>query len=224
MAELTWENGQLTMHGLGLPRVPSKSNLASGTLESIVNQATKKLHPGGACDVIPDTDLAPWFDPPSAPASVSVSMDALVPTANTGSACGVGCSTTRVGSCGAAASVPLGSDWSGSASESTRMRRDTCQQMSGGGNGLTSTSPESTKTATFDDHDSVCHSHSQSQVKTLFSLNFFFFFWVGVFILSPFNLFFPPLITTMLPSIINLIFTGAQYFRCRRSFPLFTST
>ncbi|KAK6920332.1 hypothetical protein RJ641_016236 [Dillenia turbinata] len=62
VAELTWENGQLSMHGLGQPRVPIKplvpsnpspltasskyrwENLkpprASGTLESIVNQAT----------------------------------------------------------------------------------------------------------------------------------------------------------------------------------------
>lgn len=157
VAELTWENGQLTMHGLGLPRMSSKSNVASGTLESIVNQATKKPHPGGACDPTPDSDLPPWF----APASVSMSMDALVPTANTGGACMVGCSTTRVGSCSAAAHVPVGSDWSVSGSDS--MRRDTCQQMSRGVNGLTSTSRENTKTVTVDDHDSVCHSRRQKE-------------------------------------------------------------
>ncbi|KAL2460853.1 Transcription factor UNE10 [Abeliophyllum distichum] len=50
LAELTWENGQLTMHGLVPPRMsitnssPTKYTwdkpLAGGTLESIVNQAT----------------------------------------------------------------------------------------------------------------------------------------------------------------------------------------
>ncbi|KAL6129004.1 hypothetical protein ACLB2K_072357 [Fragaria x ananassa] len=45
VAELTWENGQVAMHGLGLPRLASKppswdKPRATGTLESIVNQAT----------------------------------------------------------------------------------------------------------------------------------------------------------------------------------------
>ncbi|WMV49584.1 hypothetical protein MTR67_042969 [Solanum verrucosum] len=56
LAELTWENGQVVMHGLGPPRVPNKPlsspsptkyawdnkphAAAGGTLESIVNQAT----------------------------------------------------------------------------------------------------------------------------------------------------------------------------------------
>lgn len=65
VAELTWENGQLAMHGLGTPRVPSKpltnqtqipsskytlawdktQTGSTGTLESIVNFATGVLTP-----------------------------------------------------------------------------------------------------------------------------------------------------------------------------------
>ncbi|KAJ4827654.1 hypothetical protein Tsubulata_008276 [Turnera subulata] len=80
VAELTWENGQLAMHGLGPPRVPPKpiastspsskytweKPRACGTLESLVNQATsfplqkpppQHLHAGLVAD-----DLVPWFD------------------------------------------------------------------------------------------------------------------------------------------------------------------
>ncbi|XP_077235426.1 basic helix-loop-helix (bHLH) DNA-binding superfamily protein [Tasmannia lanceolata] len=78
VAELTWENGQLAMHGLGLPRIVGKPSSkysawekprASGTLESIVNQST--CHP-------PD-DLLPWFDHQH---RVTTGADALVPCSN----------------------------------------------------------------------------------------------------------------------------------------------
>ncbi|KAI3444737.1 hypothetical protein Pfo_001402 [Paulownia fortunei] len=132
VAELTWENGQLAMHGLGPPRVVSKPTASSshtkdvtwdkpragGTLESIVNQATR--HPqlksavDGGGDI--DDELVPWFDHhramvnPAASASITMTMDALV-TINTRAGlrpgigtCMVGCST-RVGSCTAAAAT-----------------------------------------------------------------------------------------------------------------------
>ncbi|XP_054783214.1 transcription factor UNE10 [Prosopis cineraria] len=145
VAELTWENGQLFMHGFGQPRVPEKpisagagarsiapsskytwdKPRASGTLESIVNQATRFPHRSksvfdvGATD---GDDLVPWLDNQraaaaaavmttiaTAAASNTVTMDAMVPCSNrteekrttrgaTVSTCVVGCST-RVGSC-----------------------------------------------------------------------------------------------------------------------------
>ncbi|KAE8038660.1 hypothetical protein FH972_011141 [Carpinus fangiana] len=133
------------MHGLGPPRVPVKSTTcntsaskystwekprASGTLESIVNQATRlpslnrKPFDGAGAE-----DLVPWFDnhhravaDAAAAASNTMTMDALVPCSNRTSdvdqgqgqgqvqvqvmdglgTCVVGCST-RVGSCSGAA-------------------------------------------------------------------------------------------------------------------------
>ncbi|XVF79831.1 hypothetical protein PTKIN_Ptkin15bG0021300 [Pterospermum kingtungense] len=125
VAELTWENGQLAMHGLGPPRVPVKplnstapskyawdKPRATGTLESIVNQATRF-----GCG--PD-ELVPWLDHHRAAAvtaasSATMTMDALVPCSNRSEdrttthvmesmPAQVGCSTTRVGSC----SEPVG--------------------------------------------------------------------------------------------------------------------
>lgn len=107
VAELTWENGQLSMHGLGLPRVPVKplttapsketweKPRGSGTLESIVNQATSFPHNGkppflaaggGVCG---NNMLVPWLDPQRAAAIAaatattnSMVVDALVPCSN----------------------------------------------------------------------------------------------------------------------------------------------
>lgn len=103
VAELTWENGQVAMHGLGLPRLPSKHSScwdkprASGTLESIVNQATCTLPqlskppfdntitaaPGGG-----GNEILTWFDHHRTVATSATSpsntmtMDALVPCRN----------------------------------------------------------------------------------------------------------------------------------------------
>lgn len=133
MAELTWENGQLAMHGLGTPRLPNKYTwkkqpIGGGTLESVVNQATTILphcksstlqtgcRDGG-------DELVPWFEnhqrAANAPAATSLSLtvDAMVPCSNKIpndqepsaaiaqgiSACVPGCSTTLVGSCSGAA-------------------------------------------------------------------------------------------------------------------------
>ncbi|KAE8734476.1 hypothetical protein F3Y22_tig00000764pilonHSYRG00124 [Hibiscus syriacus] len=185
VAELTWENGQLAMHGLGPARVPAKpliSNAlskyntwdkprANGTLESIVNQATR----------VPSEE------------------DNKTPGVG-GSRLG-GCST-RVGSCSvptgardnevfvsgkrsreATGRVPVTPEWSGkeqSASASATFGRDS-QYVTFDtyekdlGVGFTSASlgsPENTSstkpntratTTTADDHDSVCHSTPQRE-------------------------------------------------------------
>ncbi|GFY81160.1 basic helix-loop-helix (bHLH) DNA-binding superfamily protein [Actinidia rufa] len=119
VAELTWENGQLAMHGfLGPPRVSNKPPLTSpakytwdkpsagGTLESIVNQATCLPYWNPTAD-----ELVPWFNQHRAravaSASATMTMDALVPcsaatTEGMGSGTCVVESLTRVGSCSVA--------------------------------------------------------------------------------------------------------------------------
>ncbi|KAM2498718.1 hypothetical protein PS1_040947 [Malus domestica] len=103
VAELTWENGEVAMHGLGPPRLLAKplsttkyttwdKPRASGTLESIVNQATSTALPpplkppfdsssGGGSGA---KELVTWFDRHRAVAtpSTTVTMDALVPCRN----------------------------------------------------------------------------------------------------------------------------------------------
>ncbi|KAL1543374.1 transcription factor UNE10-like isoform X2 [Salvia divinorum] len=101
MAELTWENGQLAMHGLGVPR-------AGGTLESIVSQATFYPPPPN-----PNPDAkapAPWSEHRHAmPDPGTRATDATVPCPNgvRGDASTAGCSSrgsrrraTRVGAGG----------------------------------------------------------------------------------------------------------------------------
>ncbi|XP_075510892.1 transcription factor UNE10-like isoform X1 [Primulina tabacum] len=164
VAELTWKNGQLAMHGLGPPRVPptkyntwDKPRAGTGTLESIVNQATRLPYPKSVSDGSGD-DLVPRFDQrrsianPVASASVTMAMDALVPCNNINilnsndnqvpSSHVLGCST-RVGSCSGIAATLDGhvgrgkhvprvdisgcDDTNGSASESATCGRDSRQ-------------------------------------------------------------------------------------------------
>ncbi|CAJ1947910.1 unnamed protein product [Sphenostylis stenocarpa] len=163
VAELTWENGQLSMHGLGLPRVPVKPPTsagskytwekprASGTLESIVNQATSLPHRGkptlNGDGSVYGNFVVPWFDPNgSATAANTVTMDALVSCTkreqrkqgmeSVPSTCMVGCST-RVGSCcgnqGAKGQEMSGRDQSVSGSatfgrDSKQVTLDTCDR------------------------------------------------------------------------------------------------
>ncbi|ESW12806.1 hypothetical protein PHAVU_008G144300 [Phaseolus vulgaris] len=166
VAELTWENGQLSMHGLGLPRVPVKPPTsaankytwekprASGTLESIVNQATSLPHSGkptlNGDGGVYGNYLVPWLDPHgSAGTANTVTMDALVPCSkreqskqgmkSVPSTCMVGCST-RVGSCcgnhGAKGQEMSGRDQSVSGSatfgrDSKHVTLDTCDREFG---------------------------------------------------------------------------------------------
>ncbi|XP_050203548.1 transcription factor UNE10 isoform X2 [Mercurialis annua] len=107
VAELTWANGQLSMHGLGPPRLPAKAvppskytwdkPRAGGTLESIVNQATRLPPPQQRknngheiinCNTCGSEEAVPWFEQQrrraSAPSasSATMTMDALVPCSN----------------------------------------------------------------------------------------------------------------------------------------------
>lgn len=66
VAELTWENGHLAMHGLGGREKPRQG----GTLESIVRQAAAAAKAGD--------ELHPWFEHQRAAAG-SLAMDAQVP-------------------------------------------------------------------------------------------------------------------------------------------------
>ncbi|XP_054780127.1 transcription factor UNE10-like isoform X2 [Prosopis cineraria] len=112
VAELTWQNGQIWMNGMGLPRLPAKSInacvvastrsdpltshskfRASGTLESIVNQATRFTLNSKTMSQTLDEDcgggggdedkLVPWYEPQRGGGGAAVSntmpMDALVP-------------------------------------------------------------------------------------------------------------------------------------------------
>ncbi|CAL9232561.1 unnamed protein product [Arabidopsis halleri] len=159
VAELTWENGQLGLHGLGPPRVTASSTKystgAGGTLESIVDQATRLPNPK------PTDELVPWFHHRSSRAAMA--MDALVPCSNLvqeqqSKPGGVG--STRVGSCSDGRTMAGGKrarvapEWSGGGSQ--RLTMDTYDV------GFTSTSMGSHDN-TIDDHDSVCHSRPQME-------------------------------------------------------------
>lgn len=147
VAELTWENGQIAMHGLGPPRVPGKhlntttapskytweKPRAGGTLESIVNQATRLPLPkppfddsgggavSGAAPARADgvEELVPWFDHHRAVAaagtvSSTTTMDALVPCSkppndNPISTTGVVDSEPGIGTCVVGSSTRVGS-------------------------------------------------------------------------------------------------------------------
>ncbi|KAG2331002.1 hypothetical protein Bca52824_002182 [Brassica carinata] len=152
VAELTWENGQLGLHGLCPPRVPAPSKYstgAGGTLESIVDQATRFPNPK------PTDELVPSFHHRYS----RVGMDALVPEQQSQPATGVGsCSDGHPMAGGKRARVAP--EWSASGSQ--RLTIDTY--------GFTSTSLDDnsssggkpfTKTTNIDDHDSVCHSRPQ---------------------------------------------------------------
>uniref|UniRef100_A0A2N9FJZ2 BHLH domain-containing protein n=1 Tax=Fagus sylvatica TaxID=28930 RepID=A0A2N9FJZ2_FAGSY len=111
VAELTWENGQPAMHGLGTPRVPVKP-IPSTTSATKFNAWEKPRASGTLESMIWSHGLTttgqPWLPPPQPPATMT--MDALVPCSNRtddqtttqggglGGTCVVGCSN-RAGSC-----------------------------------------------------------------------------------------------------------------------------
>lgn len=126
VAELTWENGQLAMHGMGLPRVTGKIQnggggsgggagskytwdnkpaRASGTLESLVNQGTRQCK-NISFDINTDdtgdggaNDLVPWFSDhhrQTPTASAATAMDAMVPCDGDKAAAGGGAGKSAV--------------------------------------------------------------------------------------------------------------------------------
>ncbi|CAH8362477.1 unnamed protein product [Eruca vesicaria subsp. sativa] len=158
VAELTWENGQLGLHGLYPSRVPAPSKYstgAGGTLESIVDQATRFPNPK------PTDELVPSFHH----RYLKVGMDALVPEQQSQPATGVGsCSDGHPMAGGKRARVAP--EWSASGSQ--RLTIDTY--------GFTSTSLDDNsssggkpfnKTTNIDDHDSVCHSRPEMEEEEL---------------------------------------------------------
>ncbi|KAL8500301.1 hypothetical protein ACS0TY_020049 [Phlomoides rotata] len=179
VAELTWENGQLTMHGLGIPRAvnkpPASSSRAAGTLESIVNKATD--------------ELVPWFEHhrEAAPAPAPAPVDALVPSRHSedlersghvwgGNGIRPEACSTRVGSCSGAITTLDGgdgeprvprADMSESATCGTQLLTvDTWDRELGGASASmaslenTISGHDYTKTSA-DDHDSISRSKSQ---------------------------------------------------------------
>ncbi|XP_022895741.1 transcription factor UNE10-like isoform X3 [Olea europaea var. sylvestris] len=205
VAELTWENGQLAMHGLGPPRAPNKPVAASagsnkytwdklhagGTLESIVDQATRQPSEGKAAVNGGGDELVPWFDHHrnmvNPDATATMTMDALVPCTNISSqepsaqvldsvsgigSCVMGCST-HVGSCSGANAAMLARvgresalDWSSKADQSLSGRDS--HQLTFDTCDLELGSPENTSSArdwakTGEDDDSVCHCGSEKR-------------------------------------------------------------
>ncbi|CAI9101325.1 OLC1v1038619C2 [Oldenlandia corymbosa var. corymbosa] len=107
VTELTWQNGQLAMQGLGLPRGKSavaaaapavavkytweKQLPAGGTLEAVVNQALPNRKAKVVQQSCDGNELVPWFDnrhhhhrqPAATGSSLGLTtMDALVPCNN----------------------------------------------------------------------------------------------------------------------------------------------
>lgn len=169
VAELTWENGQLGLHSLGPTRVPAPSKYltaAGGTLESIVDQATRFPNPN------PTDELVPWFHHRSSRAG----LDALVPEQQSQPPTHVGsCSNGHPMAGGKRARVA--SEWSTGGSQNLTIETY----------GFTSTSSSSgkpcTKTFTIYDHDSVCHSRRQA----ILYHNVFFFIKTLLHNYTPFN-------------------------------------
>ncbi|KAG5381369.1 hypothetical protein IGI04_032839 [Brassica rapa subsp. trilocularis] len=153
VAELTWENGQLGLNSLGPTQVPAPSkNLrgAGGTLESIVDQATRFPNPK------PTDELVPWFHHRSSRAG----LDALVPEQQSQPDTHVdSCSNGHPMAGGKRARVA--SEWSTGGSQNLTFETYGFTSTSLDDNSSSGGKP-CTKTTTIYDHDSVCHSRRQA--------------------------------------------------------------
>ncbi|KAJ0265272.1 Transcription factor UNE10 [Hirschfeldia incana] len=154
VAELTWENGQLGLHSLGPTRVPAPSKYltaAGGTLESIVDQATRFPNPK------PTDELVPWFHPRSSRAG----LDALVPEQQIQAPTHVGsCSNSRPMAGVKRARVAL--EWSTGGSQNLTFETYGFTSTSLDDNSSSGGKP-CTKNTTIYDHDSVCHNRRQME-------------------------------------------------------------
>ncbi|CAB4269622.1 unnamed protein product [Prunus armeniaca] len=89
VAELTWENGQVAMHGLGLPRLQAKPSLTHCEVHHL-GQAPGNKPPFDSSGGGANGELVSWFDHHRATAvrstavtpSTTMTMDALVPCRN----------------------------------------------------------------------------------------------------------------------------------------------
>lgn len=168
VAELTWENGHLAMHGLGGREKPRQG----GTLESIVRQAAGL--PAAAAKA--GDELHPWFEHQRA-AGRSVTMDALVPCSHQtpsaeeqstrvpGSGGPPVLSSARVGSCSASRDDgPGGRKRSRAASIDVQSESQPTTAETAETADLSPDSPDNT-----DDHDaSSSRSRPQATISTLF--------------------------------------------------------
>ncbi|KAF8048221.1 hypothetical protein N665_2608s0007 [Sinapis alba] len=157
VAELTWENGQLGLHSLGPTRVTAPSKYLTGvggTLESIVDQATRFPNPKPT-----DHELVPWFHHRSSRAG----LDALVPEQQSQP-------DTHVGSCSSGHPMAGGkrarvaSEWSTGGSQNLTTETYGFTSTSLDDDNSSSGGKPCTKTTTIYDHDSVCH-HSRPQME-----------------------------------------------------------
>ncbi|XP_010523095.1 PREDICTED: transcription factor UNE10 isoform X2 [Tarenaya hassleriana] len=103
VAELTWENGQLALHGLGPPRAQTQTKYVSGgTLESIVNQATNSNNKGmdamvpGSCRRDHPEEEAAAPKRPRRGDQISVSGSATVGRIRTTDSSGMGFTSTSL--------------------------------------------------------------------------------------------------------------------------------
>ncbi|XP_056850061.1 transcription factor UNE10-like isoform X2 [Raphanus sativus] len=154
VAELTWENGQLGLHSLGPTPVPAPSKYftgAGGTLESIVDQATRFPNPK------PTDELVPWFHPRSSTAG----LDALVPEQQSHP-------PTHVDSCSnghpmaGVKRARVASGWSTGGSQNLTFETYGFTSTSLDDNSSSGGKP-CTKTSNIYGHDSVCHSRRQME-------------------------------------------------------------
>ncbi|KAL5999836.1 hypothetical protein ACLOJK_038123 [Asimina triloba] len=205
VAELTWENGQLAMHGLGPPRTTTsrpppkfawEKPRASGTLESIVDQATC-VPADKAME-----EIVPWFEGHQR-ADASLPMDALVPCSHRpeqehsnrvpghlrgGDFSGIG---SWVGSCSGVAGKGKNAEAAAAETAARKRARSSQNQSVSGSETLgresqhvtvdTSTGSHEntssrkpmdsrTQTMSIDEHDSVSHSRPQACFSLSLSL------------------------------------------------------
>ncbi|CAN6969606.1 unnamed protein product, partial [Brassica rapa subsp. trilocularis] len=158
VAELTWENGQLGLNSLGPTQVPAPSkNLrgAGGTLESIVDQATRFPNPK------PTDELVPWFHHRSSRAG----LDALVPEQQSQPDTHVdSCSNGHPMAGGKRARVA--SEWSTGGSQNLTFETYGFTSTSLDDNSSSGGKP-CTKTTTIYDHDSKRRDKINQRMKTL---------------------------------------------------------
>ncbi|CAN6852779.1 hypothetical protein HID58_083991 [Brassica napus] len=158
VAELTWENGQLGWNSLGPTQVPASSkNLrsAGGTLESIVDQATRFPNPK------PTDELVPWFHHRSSRAG----LDALVPEQQSQPATHVGsCSNGHPMAGGKRARVA--SEWSTGGSQNLTFETYGFTSTSLDDNSSSGGKP-CTKTTTVYEHDPKRRDKINQRMKTL---------------------------------------------------------
>lgn len=129
MAELTWENGQLVMHGFGFPRTLSKPSSSSpiksdcenprvgGTLECIVDRATCPPPPDAGAD-----DHFTWFHHHCTPADTAI--DVLVPCSTPRTDAGAAKNSSRVPCPPLVASSTMVGSCSGAEFDSNRIEEE----------------------------------------------------------------------------------------------------